>query len=233
MDADIKGFFDNISHEWIIQNIPMNKRILKEWLKAGALDMKKSESLDTDAGVPQGGPISPTIANMTLDGLEYAVKSVTQHLAGRTTVKGKRRGFSPKVHVVRYRDDFIVTARTRGILLGPVKDAIIEFLGNRGLQLNQDKTTWTRTTKGFDFLGFHFRRYPSAHKKNGYTTLVKPTKKGVKRLIGKIKGVVKIGSSATDLIRSLNPILRGWANYYAGVVAARIFRSLDHYIWFK
>lgn len=139
MDA-IKGFFDNIPHSWILENIPMNKDVLKRWLIAGAFDLVKNEEINTIAGVPQKGPISPTIANMVLDGLERHVKDSVRHLYNNPRVKGHRKQFSPKVNVVRYRDDFIVTAATKTIFTNYAKPRVELFLSAKGLELNQEKT---------------------------------------------------------------------------------------------
>lgn len=93
----------------------MDKAVLNSWLKAGALDMRKNESLESNAGVPQGGPISPTIANMALDGLERHIKKSAAGLRINKSIKGRRIEWPPKVNVIRYRDDFIVTAATKRI----------------------------------------------------------------------------------------------------------------------
>lgn len=134
-EADIKGFFDNIHHQWILDNIPMNKHVLKQFLKAGFLD--KGQLLKTERGVPQGGSISPTIANMTLDGQTQEVKDVANAVKIGATKKG--RGTAPWVHLVRYADDFVVTAVSKRMLRGPITQCINNFLRKRGLQLSTKK----------------------------------------------------------------------------------------------
>jgi len=229
LEADIKGFFDNISHDWIIQNIPMDKNILHEWLKAGALEIPSQEFHEGVAGVPQGGPISPLIANMTLDGLQDWVKGSVKHLYK----KSRLTSWSPKVNVIRYADDFIVTAATKRILDTIVKPSIQDFLALRGLELNHEKTCITSIKKGFNFVGFHFRVYPDKSGPKGVKSIVKPTKESKKRLRSKIKDVVKLSRSSGEIIKELNPILRGWANYYRATSAKTSFTSIGKYIWDK
>lgn len=139
MDADIKGFFDNISHKWQLDNIPMDKQMLKSWQEAGALDMVKQEDIPTVFGVPQGGSISPTIANTVLDGQQAHVQASVAHLYDERTRK-KYNTFFPKVNVVRYRDDFVITAASQRILTDLVRPRVNSFLRARGLNLNERKT---------------------------------------------------------------------------------------------
>lgn len=233
MDADIKGFFDNISHDWLLANIPMERTILRTWLKAGALDMVKGESLESTAGVPQGGPISPTIANMALDGLQQHVQKSVEHLYSKRKIAGRKVQWSPKVNVIRYRDDFIVTAATKRILENYAKPAVKDFLKERCLELNEAKTTIVSVKKGFDFLGYNFRIYPYDRRSTGYIALTKPTKKRVQRIIAKIRKVANRCTDAGILVYRLNPILRGWANYYSCAVAKRTFGRIGHYLWIK
>lgn len=207
-EADIKGFFDNIHHQWILNNIPMNKHVLNQFLKAGFLDkgLQKSER-----GVPQGGSISPTIANMTLDGQTRKVKEVANAVKINAIQKGCRK--APWVHLVRYADDFVVTAVSKRMLRGPITQCINHFLRERGQQLNTEKTTITNLKQGFNFVGFHFKlfRFANAKSGSGYTFLVQPTKANIKKIKVKVKRVVTASknSSATDQITQLNPILMG------------------------
>jgi RNA-directed DNA polymerase len=224
LEADIKGFFDNITHKWIIENIPIEKRVLYGWLKAGYIDMQKS--YESVAGVPQGGVISPIIANMVLDGLsDHVTKSIGP----------VKRGKSPHVLLVRYADDFVVTCASKELLEEVVKPTIDEFLKIRGLQLNPKKTHITHLKDGFDFLGFNFRIYPRKKHPNGYGLLIKPAKQNIQNLREKIKLVFKTEkkNSAYNLILKLSPILRGWGNYYCHVVSKQIFATIDWYVWNK
>ena len=139
----LKADFDNISHEWILSHIPMNKGILRKWLKSGYIETGKL--FPTDLGSPQGSSISPTICNMVLDGLEAQIKKKYH----KTKVNGK--AYFPKVNFVRYADDFIVTGESREILENGVLPIIREFLSERGLELSEERTVITHIEDGFDF----------------------------------------------------------------------------------
>jgi RNA-directed DNA polymerase len=214
LEADIQGCFDNISHDWMVANIPTDKAILKKWLKAGFV--YQNELFPTDAGTPQGGIISPVAANMTLDGLEA--------MLARKFPKAKR--LSLKMNMVRYADDFIITGHSKEWLEQEVKPAVVEFLAERGLVLSPEKTRVTHIRKGFDFLGWNIRKY------NG-KLLMKPSKTNVKTHLDKIRDVIKVNKSAkqANLIKLLNPILRGWANYHSHVVAKETFSRNDKRVW--
>jgi RNA-directed DNA polymerase len=210
LEGDIKSCFDEISHDWLMNNIPMDSGILRKWLKAGYIDRKKL--FPTEAGTPQGSIISPTLSNMALDGLEKELKF-------------PRRS---KVHFVRYADDFIVTGSSRELLENEVKPVIIGFLKERGLTLSEKKTKVTHIEEGFDFLGQNVRKY------NGQL-LIKPSKKNVKNFLGKVRKALKKHKTAKQetVIKHLNPIIRGWANYHRHQVAKKIFGWVDHQIWRK
>jgi len=205
LEGDIKGCFDNIDHQWMLKNIPMDKDILKKWLAAGY--MEKGKLFSTEAGTPQGGIASPTLANMALDGLEMLVKNIS------------KRG--DKTNVVRYADDFIITGSSKELLENTIKPAVEKFLEERGLTLSQEKTKITHIEEGFDFLGFNVRKYQCGK------VLTKPAKNSVKQFLAKIRSVIKSNPTAKteNLIRQLNPIIRGWTNYHKSVCAKRIFLS--------
>lgn len=174
LEGDIKGCFDHISHEWLLDNVRIDKYILEKWLKSGVVFNKLLQP--SVEGTPQGGIISPTLANTTLDGMERMLKE--KYKAGY--INGKL--YRPKVNCVRYADDFIVTADRRDIL-EDIKHMLTEFLGERGLTLSEEKTLITHISEGFDFLGFNVRKY------NG-TLLIKPSSKSVKRFTEKLHEVV-------------------------------------------
>jgi RNA-directed DNA polymerase len=209
LEGDIKGCFDNFSHKWLLENIPINKKILKKWIKCGYV--YRNKLFPVKSGTPQGGIISPIFANMALDGLE-------------TIINEKFK--SCKVNYTRYADDFIITGRSKELLEKRVKPVVMEFLKGRGLQLSEEKTLITHISKGFDFLGFNIRSY------NG-KVLTKPAKKNVKAVTAKIKKVIQNNKQTKQgqLIELLNPVIRGWGNYYSHVVSKRIFTVLDHKIW--
>ena len=149
MEGDIKGCFDHISHKWLIDNIPMDKTMLKKWLKCGFVFNK--QLFPTEEGTPQGGIISPTLANMTLDGLQGL-------LAKRfKAINTRKMYYNPKVYLVRYADDFIITCENRETLEYEIKPMVKEFLAVRGLTLSEEKTKITHIDDGFDFLGFNIR----------------------------------------------------------------------------
>lgn len=148
LEADIKGCFDNISALWLIDNIPMEKRILNQWLKAGYFE--KQQFYPSKNGTPQGSIISPTLANMVLDGMEDAIETA---LNIKHSSKHGRYLNPHKIHLVRYADDFIVTANDKDVLEQKVKPIIQSFLKERGLTLSMEKTHLTHIDEGFDFLG--------------------------------------------------------------------------------
>ena len=214
LEADIQGCFDNISHDWMIANIPTDTTVLKKWLKAGYV--YKNELFPSDAGTPQGGIISPVLANLTLDGLEG--------MLAEKFPKAELKGL--KMHMVRYADDFLITGNSKEWLEQEVKPAVVEFLAERGLVLSPEKTKITHISEGFDFLGWNIRKY------NG-KLLMKPSKANVKAHLDKVREIIKGNKTAkqANLIRLLNPILRGWANYHRHVVAKTTFARVDANVW--
>ncbi len=220
LEGDIKGCFDHISHEWLLNNIPMDKVMLAKWLKSGFVF--NNQLFPTEEGTPQGGIISPTLANMALDGIEKLLKDNFK------INRSKKNYYTPMINLVRYADDFIITGVSKELLENQVKPLIIEFLQVRGLTLSEEKTKITHIEEGFDFLGFNMRKYKGKF-------ITKPSKKSRKRFLEKIKEVIGRNKSAKQqsLIRLLNPIIRGWANYYKGCCASETFRKADTQIYLK
>ena len=218
LEGDIQGCFDNINHEWLLENIFMSKNILRKWLKVGF--QEKHAWFPTENGTPQGGIISPLLANLTLDGMEKAVKESV----GATPNARK----PAKVNFIRYADDFIVTGVSEEVLQQKVKPAIEKFLAQRGLTLSSEKTRITQVQKGFDFLGQNIRKY-------GDKLLIKPSKKSIKALKLKLQLIIKQNISVPQalLIHLLNPIIRGWGNYHRHVVSSVAFSKIDHWLWRK
>ncbi len=219
LEGDIAGCFDAISHEWLLAHIPIEKAILKKWLKAGYLE--QHILYPTEAGTPQGGIISPVLANMTLDGLE---RMLMQHFPKVKTGKGAL------VNFVRYADDFLVTGRTKELLAQEVQPLIEEFLRERGLQLSPEKTLITHIEDGFDFLGQNVRKYQMGKR---HKLLITPSKKNVKAFLEKIREIMKANKAlpAGKLIAKLNPIIRGWANYHRHIISKKAFSSVDAMIY--
>ena len=215
LEADIAGCFDAISHEWLIDDIPVDKAILQKWLKAGFVF--QNQLFPTEAGTPQGGIISPVLANITLDGLEHALASAFP----RARQEGR------KMNMVRYADDFIITGHSKEWLELEVMPVVTEFLSKRGLRLSQEKTRITHITEGFDFLGWNMRKY-------GGKLLIKPSKQSIQTHLKKVKEIIKANKAAkqVNLIGLLNPVLRGWANYHRHAVAKKTFARNDSQVWF-
>jgi RNA-directed DNA polymerase len=221
LEGDIKSCFDRISHDWLLNHVPMDRVILKKWLLAGY--MEKHVLHETTDGTPQGGIISPALANSALDGLERLLKEKYPKGRRLKSLKGVR----PCVNLIRYADDFVITGKSKELLEGEVKPLIEQFLQERGLELSPTKTVITHVEKGFDFLGQNVRRYPNGK------LLIKPSKKNIKTFLGGIRRMIKaaLGKSAADLIGELNPKIRGWANYHRHVVSKRTFDRADHEIF--
>lgn len=218
LEGDIKGCFDNISHEWIIRNIPLDKNILQKWLKCGFIETKKL--FPTEAGTPQGGSISPTICNMVLDGLEKTIL-VKYH---RKWTNGK--DYYPKVNFVRYADDFIVTGESKELLEDGILPIVKEFMAERGLALSEEKTVITHIKDGFNFLGCNVRMYEDK-------LLIKPSKENIKTFLDKIRSKIKDNYALEQerLVRILNPMITGWVNFHKHNVSTKAFEYVDFQIW--
>ena len=218
LEGDIRGCFDHISHEWMLRHIPMDREVLRKWLGAGYVENRTL--FPTMAGTPQGGVISPTLANLVLDGLERLLKETfrVKRLDGRL--------HNPKVNLVRYADDFIITGARKELLEDEVRPLVEQFLRERGLELSPEKTCVTHIEDGFDFLGQTVRRF-------GRKLLIQPSKKNAHVFLEKARGLIRRarGWNQADLIRQLNPVLRGWANYHRHIVAARTFKKVEAALW--
>lgn len=216
LEGDIRGCFDNISHDWLLAHVPMDRAILRKWLKAGY--MEKHALHATEQGTPQGGIISPVLANLALDGLERRLRE-RYPLRGKGSEKGRKAG----VHLIRYADDFIITGRSRDALEDEVKPLVESFLRERGLELSAEKTTITHIEEGFDFLGQNVRRY--SHGK----LWIKPSKRNIHTFLEKVRSHVKDAQAepAWRLATDLNRMIRGWAMYHRHVKSTRIFSSVD------
>jgi len=201
----------------------MNREILRKWLKAGFIE--KRQLFPTEKGTPQGSVISPTLANMVLDGLEMAIDqgAGVKHW-GKS--EPKRRINPNHIHLIRYADDFVVTCSDKSLLEYKIKPAIVEFLAIRGLELSEEKTILTHLDKGFDFLGQNIRKY------NG-KLLIKPSKKNVEAFLEKVKMAIKerTAASPNEVLQKLAPMIRGWAMYHRHIVAKQTFQHVDNQIW--
>jgi RNA-directed DNA polymerase len=218
LEGDIRGCFDNISHEWMLRHIATDKAVLRKWLKAGF--MENRTLFPTEAGTPQGGIISPTLANLTLDGLDGLLKQ-------RFRVKRVNgKNVNPKIHLIRYADDFIITGPTKDVLENEVKPLVEQFLRERGLQLSPEKTCITHIEQGFDFLGQTLRKFDGK-------LIIRPSKKSTHAFLEKVRKLVyhNRGVSQEKLIGLLNPVIRGWLNYHRHVVSDQTFKKVEHALW--
>lgn len=207
LEGDIKACFDRIDHNWLMFNIPMDKDILQKWLKAGY--MEEGSFFPTTEGAPQGGIASPALANMALDGMEAAVKKATY--------------IRDKVNFIRYADDFVISGASKEVLEQKVMPAVVNFLRVRGLELSPEKTKITHIEEGFDFLGFNVRKYKGKF-------LIKPSKESVMSFLADIRDTIKSKQSAkaVNLLRLLNPKIRGWTNYFRRCSSKRAFSLVNY-----
>jgi RNA-directed DNA polymerase len=217
LEGDIKACFDKISHEWLLTHVPMDRRLLGQWLKAGFLE--KHAYFATMEGTPQGGTISPALANWTLDGLQ---RLLAEHFANTPKGQGKS-----KVHLVRYADDFLITGTSKDLLRDQVQPLVAHFLKERGLELSHEKTRITHVEDGFDFLGQNVRRYRCGK------VLTKPSASNVKTFLAKIRETIDRSGSQTagEMIQRLNQQIKGWAMYHRYAASKRTFNSVDHRIF--
>ena len=246
LDADIAKCFDQINHDYLLSKLDcprVYKRLIKQWLKAGVMDNGTFET--TEAGTPQGRVISLLLANIALHGM---IDQVVESFPRYKTINGKlEQSYRPKI--VRYADDFVVLANRPEVVL-EAQDLIKEWLKPVGLTLKPEKTRlcntlseWNGEKPGFDFLGFNIRHYPvSIHKGvnagqaggiKPFNLYIKPSQKAIKTHYDAIKAVIKSHRTAPQsaLIKHLNPVIKGWSNYYSSVVSKATFSKLDHLIW--
>ncbi len=244
LDADIAKCFDRIDHKALISKIstyPTLSRLLKTWLKAGYMDGK--ELFPTNDGTPQGGIISPLLANIALHGMEERVKQYAE------TQKGQKRDNCKALSLIRYADDFVIIHEDLNVVK-KCQEIIANWLSDMGLELKPSKTKLTHTLNeidgnvGFEFLGFHIQQYKVGNyrcAKNGhgtplgFKTLITPSKTKIKTHLVKIAEVIDTHKNAPQaaLISKLNPIIRGWSNYYSTVVSKETFSKVDHLTYDK
>lgn len=212
LEGDIKACFDRIDHDWLMRNVPIQRSMLQKWLKAGY--MEKRILHPTEDGTPQGGIISPVLANMALDGLQGVLKEQYRQRKGRPY---------HAVNLIRYADDFVITGASRKVLEDEVKPMVAEFMAARGLVLSEEKTLITPIEEGFDFLGRNVRKY------NG-KLLIKPSERNVADFLGKLRDTVRhhLHTDPGTLAYLLNLKLRGWARFHRHFVSKRAFQYVDH-----
>ena len=244
LDADISQCFDRIDHKALLEKLntfPTIRRQIRAWLKAGVMD--NGQFQETSEGTPQGGVISPLLANIALHGMEERVKQIAE------TLKGCKRTNRNSLSLIRYADDFCVLHEDITVVQR-CQQVIAEWLKGMGLELKPSKTRLTHTLNkyednepGFDFLGFNIRQFPAGKhtsgkikgKLLGHTTIITPSPKKVKIHYEKIVSTINAhkGAPQVALIRNLNPIIKGWANYYSTVVSKGTYSHLDMLVFKK
>lgn len=245
LDADIAKCFDRIDHKQLIEKLdtsPLIRRKIKGWLKAGVMEGDVFHT--SDRGAPQGGVISPLLANVALHGLETKVEA---SFPRRKTIKGQSLNWKPKV--IRYADDFVILHRDAQAI-ETAQELAKTWLAEVGLELKPEKTRFAHTLNhleqekpGFDFLGFTVRQFPKGkaakddtsidEKHVRYKTLIKPSEAGVQRHLDKLREIIRIhrSNSQDKLIYALNPVIRGWCNYYSTVVSKKVFAKISHILF--
>ncbi|HLO47985.1 MAG TPA: group II intron reverse transcriptase/maturase [Kamptonema sp.] len=246
LDADIAKCFDRIDHKALLSKIhtyPTMSRQIKGWLKAGYMDGNKL--FPTDDGTPQGGVISPLLANIALHGMENRIKQYAETLKGNKSKVNNRLALS----LIRYADDFVIIHEDLNVVK-KCQEIIANWLHDMGLELKPSKTRLTHTlieidgNVGFEFLGFHVQQhkvgnYRCANNTHGtplgFNTLITPSKAKVKTHLAKIAEIIDTNKTAPQaaLISRLNPIIKGWSNYYSTVVSKKTFSRVDMLIWQK
>ncbi|MFT5778063.1 MAG: RNA-directed DNA polymerase [Crocinitomicaceae bacterium] len=224
LDADIKACFDEISHQWLLENIPIQKKVLNQWLKAGIIHKNMFNS--TTQGTPQGGIISPLLANFVLDGLEYGCRWASVQQNGKPW-RADLTLNAQLVNVIRYADDFIVTARSKEILEQRVIPFVKEFLKTRGLELSAEKTQIRHVEQGFDFLGHNIKMFDNNQR------IIQPSKKSVQNIMKSVKEATSKHKAVPHavLIELLNPKITGWANFFKASCAYKSFAKVDSQIF--
>ncbi len=217
LDADLRAAFDNISHDHLLSMLDgfPAKGHIGAWLKAGI--MEQGEYLPTEAGASQGSPVSPLLLNIALHGMEDAA-GVTRHAPHKVEIGDRVVKGAPVL--IRYADDLVALCHSEQEAHA-VKERLAVWLRPRGLSINEDKTRIVHLSEGFDFLGFNIRRYPNGK------LLTKPSKAAVIRIRARLgQEVTRLnGANAQAVIGTLNPIIRGWANYYRTGVSQRSYTS--------
>jgi RNA-directed DNA polymerase len=221
LDADLQGAFDHIDHDFVLGQIGAfpARGMIRSWLEAGV--MENGRFAPTEEGAPQGGVISPLLLNIALHGMETA--------AGVRYFKRSRGGIETAPDapmLVRYADDLLAFCHNREHA-EQVKRQLAEWLRPRGLVFNEAKTQIVHVNQGCDFLGFSIRRY------HGKLPLIKPSDDAVRRIRLRLRTEMRAlhGSNAGSVMRTLTPIIRGWAAYYRIGVSSEVFSALDDYMW--
>jgi RNA-directed DNA polymerase len=233
LDADIAKCFDRINHNYLLEKLgdtPVTfKRQVKAWLKSGYLENKTL--FPSEEGTPQGGVISPLLANIALHGIENKLNEWVR------TWKGTKRDNLRTFSFIRYADDFVVIHKSKEVI-EKAKTIIEECLEPIGLKLKPEKTRIVHTSEGFDFLGFNVRHYKLGYHQSGkshkcFKTLIKPSKKAIKKHYDELAKIIRGNRSISQeaLIGLLNPIIRGWCNFYQHTVSKEVFSTINYLLY--
>jgi RNA-directed DNA polymerase len=240
LEADITACFDEISHPALMGRVReriKDKRVLalvKAFLKSGVL-MQAGQREETVSGTPQGGILSPLLANIALSALD-------EHFQARWDAHGSaarrsrhRRNGGATCRLVRYADDFVVMVAGTGAHADALKDEISTVLAPMGLRLSEAKTGTAHIDEGFDFLGFHIqrRRKRGTSKRHVYTTPSKKSIQNIKAAVRRLTARSTTNMPVRALLMRLNSILQGWANYFRHAVAKRVFSAIDSCAWWQ
>ena len=216
--GDSEGFFAHSAFSWIEDHIPLNKGLLAQWLRSGFLD--HGTRSPTTAGVPHGGICSPVISHLVLDGLEQGVCGPSRF---------RRRHH---LHYVRWADDFLVTATSRQVLAEVLLPRMAALLRARGVRLSAEKTVLTPLAPGFDFLGQTVRK-PERPNGKAAKRRITPSKASLPALMAKVRtlGTQARGATPAQLLATLTPVRRGWANYHRPTLCGPTCAQLDPCVW--
>lgn len=195
----------SVFHKWILDNIPVDRKMLSNFLKCGYID--NGVFYETAKGVPQGGCLSAVICNMTLDGLEKLLANEV----------------GTSVRMVRYADDIVIFGESKAILVQSVLLLVSRFLAERGLELSMEKTSLFHIDAGFTFLGYKIIR-------EGKSISSLPAQKSIVSLLTRIDGILKgdFVFSFENICRELNQVLRGWFNYYRGIATDQSLYDVEY-----
>jgi RNA-directed DNA polymerase len=224
VDADIQGAFDHIDHDFLLQALgdAPGRELIRQWLQAGS--MHEGVCAPTTAGTPQGGVLSPLLLNIALHGMEAAL-GIRHNQRG--TLTGARA-------LVRYADDFVVFCESQEDAVRVKEELLPPWLAQRGLTLSAEKTRIVHLTTGFDFLGCTVRHHKAPQTtRSGYKLLIRPSNTAVVRKRQELKQtwLALKGHSLSCVLHRLNPIIRGWANYYRPTVASEVFCHMDRWMY--
>ncbi|MGD1713138.1 group II intron reverse transcriptase/maturase [Dapis sp. BLCC M172] len=241
LDADISKCFDRINHDVLLRKVSQSpyRRLIKQWLKSGVFDNKQFSN--TVEGTPQGGVISPLLANIALHGMEERLMEFAKTIDLKNK-QGRQKSWQMKcqsLSLIRYADDFVILHEDIKVVL-KAKVVIQKWLNQVGLELKPEKTKIAHTLEeyennkpGFDFLGFNVRQYEVKSTEQGFKTLIKPSSKSIKTHYRKLADICDRNKTVPvrALIAKLNPVIKGWANYFSAVVSKEVYRKIDDLLW--